>query len=281
MAEKRWAVARGGTAILFLLTGILVVGCGHGYDYKLEVTETRTWPAAEITRISATTENGGITVEATQDTVIAAVITRTCRGKNKAEAEDHIDNVVVEDNIAGGTLTLTADMPTGTARNYGASFEISAPEPVYLELVTSNGEISLSRMVAGADATTSNGGISLEDTGGYVELHTSNGAVNLERHDGGVTANTSNGNIDCDIVELGGRESATLSTSNGNVTLSLPPDVSTRFDATTSNGQVSVTGFADVTYTVNEPTHKAGRIGEGDSEVTITTSNGNITIRAR
>lgn len=273
-------MARASAAALTLVA-ILGLGCWASYDYRLEVTETRTWTAAGVERISASSENGDITVEATEDTVITALITRACRGKNRADAEDHIDNVVVEDSAAGGTLTLTAEMPISTRRSYGASFEISAPQSVYLELLTSNGEISLSGMVAGADATTSNGAISLDDTRGYAELHTSNGAVDLDRHDGGLRANTSNGNIDCDIIELAESESATLSTSNGNVTLSLPGDVSTRFDATTSNGQVSVSGFEDVTYTVNEPTHKAGRIGAGDAEVAISTSNGKVTIRAR
>jgi len=67
------------------------------------------------------------------------------------------------------------------------------------------------------------------------------------------------------------------------VTLLLPADVSCTFDASTSNGEVTVvaSGFGSVNYTLSERTHKAGTIGSGASTVNIETSNASVTIRAR
>lgn len=270
--------------ILFFLVTILVAGCvktAKSYDYKLELTETRTWSAAGISRIAATTMNGAISVSATQDTIITAEITRVCYGLDSIDAENHIDNVVVTDNISGGQLTLEAEMPSEHKRSYSASFDISTPESCYLVLTTINGTVSVTSMIAGADVTTTNGALSLSNTSGMMELETTNGAVTVQNHSGSVDIDAENGQIDCDLILLDTGESVELETANGNVMLSLPSDVSATFDALTTNGEVTVTGFALVNYSINEPTHKAGTIGSGDAIITIVTTNGNLTIRAR
>lgn len=270
--------------ILFFLVTILVAGCvktAKSYDYKLEVTETRTWSAAGISRIAATTMNGAISISATQDTIITAEITRVCYGLDSIDAENHIDNVVVTDNISGGQLTLEAEMPSEHKRSYSASFDISTPESCYLVLTTINGAVSVTSMIAGADVTTTNGALSLSNTSGMMELETTNGAVTVQNHSGSVDIDAENGQIDCDLILLDTGESVELEVANGNVMLSLPSDVSATFDAKTVNGEVTVTGFSSVSYTINETKHKAGTIGSGDATITIITTNGDITIRAR
>lgn len=254
--------------ILLLLGAVLVVGsgCPHDnadYDYKLEVTETRTWPVSNITQITASTENGNIDVSASQDTVITAVITRRCYGKNRADAENYIDNVVVEDSITVGQLIITADMPSN-GRNYAASFEIFAPESTYLDLVTVNGNLSLTNTIAGANLLVTNGNISTQNLRGSI-----NGLI-------------TNGNTNCDYAVLAAGESAVLVTTNGSLQLSLPFDVSANFEAQTTNGTVAVTGFPWVTYTINETNHKAGTIGTGPGSaiISMTAVNGNVTIHA-
>ena len=254
--------------ILLLLSAVLAAGCayhnGNDYDYKLEVTETRTWPVSSITQIAATTENGNIDVSASQDTVITAVITRRCYGKNRADAENYIDNVVVEDSIAGTKLTITAEMPDN-GRNYAASFEIFAPESTYLDLATVNGNLSLTNTIAGANLLVTNGNILTQNLRGSI-----NGLI-------------TNGNTNCDYAVLAAGESVVLVTTNGDLQLSLPSDVSANFEAQTTNGTVAVTGFPWVTYTINETNHKAGTIGTGPGSaiISMTAVNGNVTIRAR
>lgn len=263
--------------LLVLLT-CLAAACL--YVYRLEVPETRTWPAAPVGNLLVSTGNGAVVVAASTDTLISADIVRRCYGRNKADAESAIDNVVVSDTIIGSELRLSAATPAGS-RNYGADFDVAAPDTVAVDVATSNGAVSVSGMKRGARVSTSNGKVTALGTGGSLELETSNGAVTVTVHRGNVAAVTSNGAVECDVAELGATESALLETSNGDVTLWLPEDVSATFDATTSNGEVTVSGFTTVTWDVSERTHKSGRIGSGASAVTVTTTNGSILIRAR
>lgn len=261
-----------------LLALLLALACV--YTYKLEVPETRTWPAAGVAFLSARAGNGHISVTAAPDTLITALITRRCYGRNKADAESAIRNVAVTDTVAGGELALTAEMPGGN-RNYGAYYDITAPAATRLALQTTNGAISATGLVSGIAAWTSNSGIELTGTAGTASLATTNGKVIVRVHSGAASITTSNGKVECDLAGLGPTEDAAISTTNGKVTLFLPADVSAGFDAATTNGEVTVSGFGTVTYDVSERTHKRGRIGSGASSVNIKTSNADILIRAR
>lgn len=258
---KKWLFV-----LLCAIMGIVACTTETDYDYELERTETLTWPAAGINQINAVTVNGGISIAATLDTLITADITRSCRGEDSLDAEDHIDDIVVTDNVAAGELNLEADMPGDDPdRSYRADFDITAPAAVFVDFFTVNGEVLIQNMTAGA------------------RVRITNGTVTTENLRGGVDAASSNGALDCDMEELAANESAILTTTNGDITLLLPSDVVAEFDAVTTNGEVVVTGFGSVTYTTNQTNHKAGTIGSGGGSATIdiTVVNGDITIQAR
>jgi DUF4097 and DUF4098 domain-containing protein YvlB len=252
--------------LLCVIIGMVACTTEKDYDYELERTETRTWPAAGINQINAATVNGLITVAATLDTLVTAEITRSCRGEDSLDAEDHIDDIVVTDNIASGELNLEADMPDDDPdRNYQADFDMTAPAALFVDLATVNGEVLIQNMTGGA------------------RVRITNGTITTENLRGGIDAAVANGTMDCDMEELAANQSALLATTNGDIVLLLPSDVVADFDALTTNGEVTVTGFASVTYTTNEMSHKAGTIGSGGGSATIdiTIVNGNITIQAR
>jgi len=256
--------------VLFLLfcTMLILVTCtseDDTHDYELQRTETRVWPSPGINQINAVTVNGQITVSVTQDTLITAVITRACTGSDSLDAEEHIDDIEITENLVAGELSLEADMPDTSDRDYLADFDFTAPATKYLDLSTVNGGIFLQDMTAGARLRVTNGGITTENLQGTID---------------GVTVN---GSIQCDMADLGANESALLVTTNGDATLLLPYDVSAHFDASTTNGEVLITGFSSVSYTINQTNHKAGTIGTGAGNATIDIGvvNGNITIQAR
>lgn len=270
---------------LFALVAVLATGCSwFNIDYrtfKLEVEETRAWPAAAIAEFSAKTENGGITITVSQADSISAEVTRSCTGKDSADAAAHIDDIVVTDNVAGTTVTLEADMPTSTIRNYGASFDMMMPAGIAVDLKTTNGAIGVTGTMADVDVKTSNGSVGTDGTRGQLTLESSNGAMTVKDHIGSATVGTTNGGINCNLNLPEVTQSADLETTNGNVILSLPADAAVNFDASTSNGSVTVEGFASVSYTTNNNTHKAGTIGGGGATVEIGATNGNVTIRAQ
>jgi DUF4097 and DUF4098 domain-containing protein YvlB len=254
--------------MMFLCATLLLLMCtseDNVRDYELQRTETRMWPSTGISQIYSTTVNGQITVSAAADTVITAVITRVCTGSDSIDAEEHIDDIEITESLVSGQLRLEADMPDTSDRDYRADFDITAPSAKYLDLGTVNGDILIQDMIGGARCRVTNGGITTESIRGNIDGATVNGAIL------------------CDMAELGANDSALFVTTNGDVTLLLPYDVSAEFDASTTNGVVTITGFSSVAYTIDQTNHKAGTIGSGAGNATIDSGvvNGNITIQAR
>jgi DUF4097 and DUF4098 domain-containing protein YvlB len=187
----------------------------------------------------------------------------------------------VTDSVGGSELFLKATMPEVNTRSYGAAFALTLPDTVHFDLGSSNGAIDIAGMIRGGLISTSNGAITLSGTRGAITATTSNGAVTVTNHAGGLDITSSNGAVTCGDTVLAATDSIALKTSNGAVTLYLPVSVSAHFDASTSNGEVSVSGFPTVSYSRTDNTHKTGNIGGGASPLTITTSNGSVSIMGR
>jgi hypothetical protein len=261
----------------FLPILLLAVACL--YTYKLEVPETHIYAAAGITRLDAKTQNGAISVTASPDTVITIDVAKHTYGRDKADAEEAVENVVYSDTVVGDELRVKAEMPSG-GRPYGASFTITAPDSTALSLATTNGDVSVTNTVGDINAGTTNGKVELTGTTGTASVSTTNGRLNITVHSGAFYGATTNGAIDCDIAALRPTEAVGLSTTNGKVTLLLPDDVSALIEVTNSNGLITIYDFT-VTYETQTENHIRARIGSGASTVTITTTNGDVVVRSR
>ena len=228
------------------------------------------------------TENGKIEVNTGSDDVVRVQV--TLRGVNR------IDYEVSQD---GNTITVTAEI-TGWFGNVGADITITAPANSDVELYTSNGVISLNGIVGTGTLRTSNGMISLENVKGDFDGTTSNGRIEVDTMEGTGYFRTSNGGVDLQGVtgefdaqtsnggisfsgNLTAGGSNRLVTSNGNVVVELLGTPSVSLDASTSNGDV--TCELPITATVTGDEHLVGTIGDGEANLYIHTSNGNVAIR--
>jgi hypothetical protein len=247
--------------LLPLLGILLVAGCV--YNYRAETPETKTWPAAGISAIDLRVENGALKATGRPDTVITALITKSCRGSSQADAEAHLADIVTGDSTSGTKLWLYSDFPMNALRNYTTQYDVTCPPATALHFVTVNGAIEIDSM-----------------SGATVAAAT-NGAVAALAHDGSIAVEAVNGAVDCDVVRLDSAEVATLHAANGRVTLRLPADASFTFDIQTTNGTANVTGFTGATYTTNEARHKVGTVGTGLAVVTLRSENGNVNIETR
>ncbi|MEO0079142.1 MAG: DUF4097 family beta strand repeat-containing protein [candidate division WOR-3 bacterium] len=263
----------------FLLTaGLFLFGCL--YTYRLERTETRTRRAILINELELTSGNGEINVSATTDSLVAVTITPYAWGRDSTDASRTLNNIVITDTVIGTTWHLTAQLPKVRSA-CGVQFSASAPEGTGLRLNTTNAQVTVSGMTGGITVTTSNGPITLTGTRGAARLSTTNSPITVQVHRGPVNIQTSNGTIECDLAELSPTDSAALRTTNAKVALLVPADISATVDAQTTNGAVTITGFSPITYELQERNHQRARIGSGAAPVTIRTTNGDITIRAR
>jgi len=231
------------------------------------------------------TENGSIEVNAGVDGEVR--IEAALRGS------DRIDYEVSQE---GDSITVDARVQSSwfVWGDIGADIEVTVPPSADLRLETSNGpvrvygaegsgfvrssngEIELRNIQGDFDVRTSNGAIEVDTMEGICFLRTSNGRLDLEDINGEIDAETSNGEI-----RLRGETAAggdfRLTTSNGDVWVDLRGTPSVVLDAKTSNGEVS--SDLPIVATVTKEDHLVGTIGDGESQLYIRTSNGDVTVR--
>jgi len=266
-------------AVVMAIALLAATGCSAGPTETQEDSFTVTGPV----RLVVNSENGKIEVNAGPDDEVRVVA--ILRGVNR------IDYEVSQD---GNTITVDAEITSGWFYSAEVDITITAPANTDVELETSNGLIELNDIEGTGTLKTSNGKIVLQNVKGDFDVTTSNGRIEVDTMEGtalfrisngrldlqGVTgevdAQTSNGNIafSGDLTAGGNNR---LVTSNGNVAVELLGTPSVNLAASTSNGEV--TSKLEITATTTSDEHLVGTIGDGEADLYINTSNGDVTIR--
>jgi len=261
------------TALLAAL--VLVLG-GCGFPELFEDQGTLQPPQTGINALEVETGNGFVQVTRVADsTGISIAYTRRAHGRSRADAEEHINDVVVSSYAEGGVLKVKAEWPEA-ARTYGCDFSIVMGMRIPVDLQTTNGPITLTGTEAPATLETTNGPIEVNGTSGATKARSTNGPVRFSGHRGPLEARTTNAPVTCGVSVLIPTDAVSLQSTNGAVTLTIPSDTQADFDATTTNGEVTVGGFPSVSYSITEREHKAGTINGGGADVTLSTTNARI-----
>jgi DUF4097 and DUF4098 domain-containing protein YvlB len=180
--------------------------------------------------------------------------------------------------------TVTVDVQTskqwGLFGSAGVDVSITAPAKTNVVLNTSNGFIELHGLEGAGSLKSSNGEIALDNMIGNFDGGTSNGLIEANAVEGSVILKTSNGKID--LRDVHGEFD--IESSNGSVFFrgNMTAGGSNRLvtsngDAETSNGEVS--SELPIVATVAKKNRLVGKIGDGEADLYIRTSNGDITIR--
>jgi hypothetical protein len=164
---------------------------------------------------------------------------------------------------------------------------------------TSGGDIKLGRIGAAVDAGTSGGNVTLESakgpvklttSGGNVEagavagtadLSTSGGDIRIESVEGVVRAHTSGGSVRAGLVGPL-KEDCVLSTSGGNVRVTVDKTAAFRLDASTSGGSVNGEGLT-ITLEKSNRSHSqlVGAVNGGTALLKLRSSGGDISVKTR
>lgn len=261
---------------LFAALVVLIAGCG--YPEVFEDQGTLQPPQTGITKLELDTGNGFVRVTRVDDSVgIGIAYTRRAHGRSRADAEEHINDIVISHQVVDGVLKVKAEWPEG-ARSYGCDFNVQMNMRIPVDITTSNGLIAVANTDAQAALETSNGPIEVTGTSGVTTARSSNGAVRFTGHRGPLEVRTSNAPVTCAVDVLIPTDAVTLTTSNSSITLNIPDDTQADFDASTSNAEVTVSGFPSISYSRTDREHKSGTINGGGADVTLTTSNARIDI---
>jgi hypothetical protein len=262
----------GGTvAAAIILAAIFIIQPWHpvppseGYSpstYRAKTTESFTGAmTANSVYLSVDNFNGPVSVSTWDRSEYSVELLIKAKGTTTSEAERNLEDFVVdfdESVVQGqGRLVLGYGIPDNACNKYSVQVEAFLPADavIDLELESSNGKISLSDVVGGEmQLYTSNGAISLSDVvGGEMQLYTSNGAFSFDNvYAEFIHADTSNGKISGDLEA----PDAYISTSNGEIYLTLPCTTTGEYFLRTSNGQVDlrVSSSSDVGYDLDSST---------------------------
>lgn len=144
-------------------------------------------------------------------------------------------------------------------------------------LQTSNGSVWLRNARGTFNIGASNGDIEVDGLSDTATLRTSNGTVRLWNVQGAFDVSTSNGDIRFDGALPAGSQTS-LKTSNGSVAVRLQGAPSVRVDASTGNGMVT-SELPVLTVGGSERRSLTGVIGDGQAELQVRTSNGDVAIK--
>lgn len=228
---------------------------------RMERSESRGFSAYQMRKVEMRTKNGSIESRVWNDDSIHVVFERWATGNDREEALERLDDIKIRisEDTGSGVLSIDVDHPNRIVTNYGCNVYLSLPSSLSLDLESSNGAITI------------------VDAKGNADLWTSNGAITVKNHHGELNAKTSNGAINADVV-LPKNGDCILKTSNGAITLSIPDKTSAMMEASTSNGRVEIKNLS-VTVIKMEKTDFKGKMGNGEGNIELETSNGNVFIK--
>ena len=163
----------------------------------------------------------------------------------------------------------------------GLSYTISVPAGIELELVSSNGRITLSgQPLAALTARSSNGSVLVTNAGvDELVIRTSNGLVRIENWLGDIDCTTSNGAIHAHLG-LVTQQDHKFTTSNGSVNIILDRNSAFSFSASTSNSSIN-SNLNGRWNTQPTGSNFSGTYNGGGAEIVARTSNSSISVRSR
>ena len=180
-----------------------------------------------------------------------------------ANSEEALDSIEIDVDGEGDWVEVNTRLPRSRlffGSGGKVDYHITLPRHAKVQVETVNGKLEIQGISGRVRASTVNGGVEITDVSGEVESSTVNGSISVSYRD----------------VDPDGRHR--FSTTNGSVTLALPPDASGEFDVSTVNGGISTDFPLEVTGKIGR--HRLnGRLGDGDGSFDISTVNGSVTIQ--
>jgi hypothetical protein len=131
---------------------------------------------------------------------------------------------------SGGNIRITTVQKSLNAKTAGGDIEIGDVGGE-ATVSTSGGNVIVGKVTGNANLGTAGGDIELKGASGKVKAHTSGGDVNLENITGSVDARTSGGEVSAELIPSG-KGGSKLSSSGGNIRLSIAPQSKATIEAT-------------------------------------------------
>jgi len=289
-------------SVLFSL--LLVMGFASSASAEEYV---KSYPVSGRPNVRVNADNAGVRITTSDASKVEFDVRYENWGNDAPKIDSHQDGNLTELTVRTATH---AWWPRVGMR---LSIEVRMPKAGDLAVETSNGGVDVSSVNGTVVIHTSNGGIRAEQITGKIDVGSTNGGITLNELKGAVTAGTNNGAIraggidgQCELsttngsVHVSGRldtlkvssgngsvvaeaeagstvaSAWSIRTTNSSVNLAVPRDLKASFDASTSNGHVTMDLPGEGSRGESEA---RTALNGGGREVSVRTTNGAIHIR--
>ena len=282
--NQRHRVFRAISCCLCML--VIISGCdiqmGGWGQAKHEITVQRQAPISAGSKLYVETSSGSITITG-GDVTECSVIARICgRASTEEEAQQLAEQVKIEIETVGDTLTVKAEKPPSkNRRSISISYDITIPKQTNIECASSYGAIELANIKGTTSGKTSSGSIEAKNIDGPVNLDTSYGSVKCRNITGdNITVKSSSGSITAEII----KGSAQLTTSYGSITCTDMSDGDIKLKTSSGKIKLSNASFGDCdahtsygSIVSDELKGKSIKLHSGSGSINVTESSANTT----
>ena len=251
--------------VCFLCLLTTMAGCcidiGDWPRAKYERTDKLNAPLATGSILALENSVGSITIDGLDVTECNVTAAITVKAPTDQEAKELADQIKIELDQDGETLTVKIQKPrTKKRRSIRISFNITVPKQTALELGCDVGNIQVSNITEKIEAKTDVGKITCKEISNDIDIKADVGTVKV------VYSKTAPAT--CSI---------SISTDVGGIDLTTPPNFSAAVDADTDVGSIRT----DLPLTVRGKIGKSlhGTIGSGEGKLYLKTDVGSIRIR--
>lgn len=266
---------------LLLAVSGCVIHIGNWPRAKYEKTIKLQAPLESDSILVVNAGYGSITVRGANTADCSVFATIRVQAPSEEEAAEIAEQVRIELDPAGKTLTVRADKPhLKNKRSISISYQITVPVQTNIECASSYGSIKLADTNGYVKAHTSYGSIDCDSINGQIQADTSYGRVDCrEIISEELTVGSSYGNIDIEYSDSAPAEiQADVSNSYGSIDFTAPPGFTGQVELSTSYGSVKTDLPITVQGKISSKRIK-GNIGEGNGKLILKTSYGSIRMR--
>ena len=243
--NRRYRMSKAIISCLCLL--IIISGCdiqiGGWGQAKYEKTVQRQAPLSPGSNLYVETSSGSITITGGNVTECSVIAEICGRAPTEEEAQLLVEQVKIEFETVGNTLTVKAEKPPRkNRRSVSISYDITIPKQTSIECTSSYGPIDIANIIGQTSGKTSSGSIEAKNIEGPANLVTSYGSVNCRNITGGnITVKSSSGSITAEII----KGSMQLTTSYGSITCTDISDGDIKLKTSSGKIKLSNASFGD------------------------------------
>ncbi|NQW03971.1 MAG: DUF4097 family beta strand repeat protein [Acidobacteria bacterium] len=251
-------------ALIFAALLAPLAACNLQLSTDVEAKDewTREYPLSEGGTLSITNSNGTIEITGGDVDIVTIKAERIVKAGNEEAAAEQLAIFEIKEDI-------TPDRVAIESVSKGLSFNISR-RVNYVVTVPRHAAVALDG---------SNSSMKVSGINGHLSAKASNGRITATGLMQGAEASASNGVISLTFAEFSD-QGITAETTNGAIIINLPSNVNADFSARVVNGAIRHEGL-DLRVSEESRRRLDGRLGAGGPMIRLETTNGGITVKGR